>query len=963
MLFLISLEDNFKNQYIMKTRKLFFMTMLVILGGIAKVKAQQPNWNTGGNYGTAPSLSGTYNVVGTSFIGTSDDVDLVFRRSNIFSGFLGTTNTFFGHSQYSNFNLLTGEYNSIFGVNAGRTLTTQSYNVAFGAEAIARMNGARNTAIGYHAGYNNLGGSTVNGTTYTGGVGNIYIGADSGPLPNTWESDQLYIDNSTTGTPLIKGDLFTDDLIFNVNNVSGTSRVTINSGADDTSGLKFTNLVNGSTPSTSVTNAKVLTVDGSGDVVLVSNAPAAIVPNTTNGGYWGLTGNYGTTPSLAGSYGVAGTSFIGTIDDVNLVFRRNNVLSGLIGTTNTIFGHSLYSNFGSMTGEHNSFFGENAGRNLTTQGFNVAIGAEAIARINGSSNTAIGYHAGYNNLGGSTVNGSTYSGGEGNVYMGANSGPEMNNWESNQLYIDNSTTNTPLIKGDFAAENLMFNVDFDIDSRVTINSGLPYVANTVGLSGLRFANLRNGNTASTSNNKVLSVNVDGDVVLVNDAGATDAWHTTGNDNISPIFFGGYTTTGNSTVVAQLAAINSSGFIGTRSTSVADVVFRRGSAFSGMISYTNTSFGMGSTGVTPTGASMVGQYNTSYGSGAGAKVTDGSSNVAIGYQAYSKGNGLNNTMIGALAGNDNTTGAANVFIGYRAGETNTGSNTLIIDNSPTQTPLILGNFIDENITFNVDESPTSKVTINGGVYDATTAGKSGLMFTTLKSANIVGTVNTKTLTVDANGNVVLQNMPAANVSSVSNAITGGTLTTTVNGVSSTPVVLPSFTDISIYANDGTLAGNRTVTMGNNNLIFNSTTTQTQNGGRIYIGNQTAFTPTNFATTNGNYKLFVEGGVLTEQAKVALSGTGNWSDYVFANDYKLMPLKEIESFVKENKHLPGIESAEELVKNGLDLGDMQAKQMGKIEELTLYAIEQEKRLEKQGKEIEELKAQIKVLIDRK
>jgi hypothetical protein len=91
---------------------------------------------------------------------------------------------------------------------------------------------------------------------------------------------------------------------------------------------------------------------------------------------------------------------------------------------------------------------------------------------------------------------------------------------------------------------------------------------------------------------------------------------------------------------------------------------------------------------------------------------------------------------------------------------------------------------------------------------------------------------------------------------------------------------------------------------------------------------------FPNTTGNYKLFVEGGILTEKVKVALRSSANWADYVFAADYKLMPLKEVEKFVITNKHLPGIDSASELSKNGLDIAEMQSKQMEKIEELTLY-----------------------------
>jgi hypothetical protein len=114
------------------------------------------------------------------------------------------------------------------------------------------------------------------------------------------------------------------------------------------------------------------------------------------------------------------------------------------------------------------------------------------------------------------------------------------------------------------------------------------------------------------------------------------------------------------------------------------------------------------------------------------------------------------------------------------------------------------------------------------------------------------------------------------------------------------------------------------------------------GVVTIGNGTLCTPT-------GYKLFVEQGILTEKVKVAVNCSIAWADYVFADDYKLKPLSEVESFVKENKHLPNVPSAEELEKEGLDLGVMQSLQMAKIEELTLYIIEMKK-------EIDVLKTQI-------
>ena len=107
-----------------------------------------------------------------------------------------------------------------------------------------------------------------------------------------------------------------------------------------------------------------------------------------------------------------------------------------------------------------------------------------------------------------------------------------------------------------------------------------------------------------------------------------------------------------------------------------------------------------------------------------------------------------------------------------------------------------------------------------------------------------------------------------------------------------------------------------------------------GGAVRIGN---------TCTPVGYNLYVEKGILAEKVKVAVNCSSAWADYVFANDYKLQPLSEVEKFIKENKHLPNVPSAETMVTEGLDLGKMQAKQMEKIEELTLYLIEMKKEIE--------------------
>jgi len=118
----------------------------------------------------------------------------------------------------------------------------------------------------------------------------------------------------------------------------------------------------------------------------------------------------------------------------------------------------------------------------------------------------------------------------------------------------------------------------------------------------------------------------------------------------------------------------------------------------------------------------------------------------------------------------------------------------------------------------------------------------------------------------------------------------------------------------------------------------------NDGKVVIGS---------ANTPGNFKLYVQGGILTERVKVAVVNSADWADYVFTEDYKLKSLTEVEAFVKANKHLPDVPSAREVVANGIDLGKMDAKLLEKIEELTLYMIEQNKKINKLESEISALK----------
>lgn len=112
------------------------------------------------------------------------------------------------------------------------------------------------------------------------------------------------------------------------------------------------------------------------------------------------------------------------------------------------------------------------------------------------------------------------------------------------------------------------------------------------------------------------------------------------------------------------------------------------------------------------------------------------------------------------------------------------------------------------------------------------------------------------------------------------------------------------------------------------------------GRVIIGSKTRL---NNCIACQDYKLFVQGGIKAQKVKVEIAAENGWADYVFAKDYKLMPLKEIESYINTNGHLPEVPSTDEAIKNGIELKEMNILLLKKVEELTLHLIDQNKRIE--------------------
>ena len=99
--------------------------------------------------------------------------------------------------------------------------------------------------------------------------------------------------------------------------------------------------------------------------------------------------------------------------------------------------------------------------------------------------------------------------------------------------------------------------------------------------------------------------------------------------------------------------------------------------------------------------------------------------------------------------------------------------------------------------------------------------------------------------------------------------------------------------------------------------------------------------NIENTYAGYALAVDGGILT--TKVRIKEVDQWPDHVFGDGYRLMSLGEVEDYVAANRHLPGVPSEAEVKVEGYDVAEMQAVLLGKIEELTLHVIRQQKEID--------------------
>lgn len=325
------------------------------------------------------------------------------------------------------------------------------------------------------------------------------------------------------------------------------------------------------------------------------------------------------------------------------------------------------------------------------------------------------------------------------------------------------------------------------------------------------------------------------------------------------------------------------------------------------------------------ANRTGSNNSYLGRGAG-RLSKGSNNTFMGSDAGAVTTlGAGNTFIGKGAGAINN-GNNNVFLGLNAGASQSGSNKLFIENTDLDSAnaLIYGRFDINYLRANA-KTEVYSTSINFPAFKGVKSHAPGIL------TDEPGVLGQNTV-VDYWGIGVLGR---GGYIGVKGEVTGSSNGAYIgmHGLSNSP---------NNGTNYGLLveAGNAATNYG----IYSVASGGLTNYAGYFQGNLFASGNVGIGTTvyATGYKLSVDGKIACEEVLVDLSG--DWPDYVFESSYNLTPLDELRSFISHHGHLPGIPSAAEVKEKGIELGEMNKALLQKIEELTLYILDQEKRIQK-------------------
>jgi hypothetical protein len=907
--------------------------------------------NTSGSYnsyfGASAGKSATSFTSGNSFFGyiagfsnTADNNSFVGNSAG-YSNTVGSNNAFVGYNAgYSN---ASGSNNSFYGTNAGKSNHNANGNSFVGYSAgYSNTEGSGNAFFGYNAGYSN-----------TSGSGNSYFGSSAGNSSSMFTSSNSF---------------------FGYNSgISNTGNENVFVGA----------------------YAGRNNLSASGNSFVGSNAGFFNSQGQSNS-FFGYNAGYSNTSGHYNSYFgySAGRS-------------ANYVTSG-----NSMFGYDAgYSS----TGDNNSFFGKNAGLSNTTESDNTLIGAQTDVSAGVVGAAAIGSRAlvaRSNSIVLGSINGVNGAVSDTNVGIGTTSPEEKLSINGNVKIL---TVGNGLI---FADGSKQTTATATGPAGPTGATGATGPTGPQGPAGIGTITAVAHGTYLTGGGDTGSVTLDLDTSKVPTlsanafqgtqtiSGGNLAMPATSGSGTGVISFGGspyFHSFGTGNV---FLGKNAGNFLmtGTSNTSLGEgtassLTTGNGNSFFGYRAGEattnknyNSFFGM------EAGLKNTGSHNSFFGVTAGHENTEGGGNSFFGALAgYYSGTGSDNSLFGSQAGWKTSTGSGNSFYGSANGTSNTtgGSNSFFGLNAGPNN--ITGSY---NAFFGVQAGYSSTgennnsafgalADITSGITNATAIGYAAKV--TQSDSLVLGSINginnatsdtkvgvgitnperrfhvAETSTATARG-VVFDQYSADQFASVFALRKSRNSTPGSHGILQNGDALFNFTG---QGSDGTkfvdvarirmeIDGGPGVSDMPGRMTFWTTPDgsaatvermRIDSAGRVGIG---ITSPTERLHVSGNLK--VSGTIMYSAV------TEEVPDYVFEPEYKLMPVGDLEKYLASEKHLPNVPSATEIKEKGLSLSEFQMKLLEKIEELTLYTIQQRRDGEAKDAKISSLEAGNRALASR-
>ncbi|GAB3953344.1 hypothetical protein GCM10028805_36870 [Spirosoma harenae] len=315
--------------------------------------------------------------------------------------------------------------------------------------------------------------------------------------------------------------------------------------------------------------------------------------------------------------------------------------------------------------------------------------------------------------------------------------------------------------------------------------------------------------------------------------------------------------------------------------------------------------------TKTGYANIGSSNTFLGYQAGQSNTTGSNNLFLGWlSGQANTSGLLNVFVGGYTGYSNTSGQLNTFLGYA-----TGSN-----NTTGRVNTFLGGYAGESNTT--------------GIQNTYVGYQAGRATTTGNNNSIMGYQAGSNLTTGSN-NIIIGPKSGTAVTDGSDNVLMGYNSQAEEGLQNA---------IAIGANSRVTASHALI-LGNQVNVGIGTSaptnrleviSQSPNTSGLTLTNLTEASPA-IRTTDQFLTVNEKGEVVKARYQLRISSPAEWSDKVFSSSYQLRSLPSVATYIAKQGHLPGVPSAEQVAKDGIDLVKMNALLLEKVEELTLYSIQ--------------------------